>query len=149
MQALHRAPMGGYSLQAPGPSAIERPKKQSTRLRVSSTCNRPTRGCARSRRYREHARILEGVDRLRLEAMDEHSRSVVWLQDKYGRLTAAVLKPGAVEQQEKRRLPARLAQQWNEHVKTGTEHRRVRRRLRRKICKQRSRTSCSIRSRAR
>jgi hypothetical protein len=52
--------------------------------------------------------------------MDEHSRSVVLLREKYGELTAAV-QAGVVEQQEAAQIAAGLAQQWSEHVKTETE----------------------------
>lgn len=108
------APSAGAAAQSSGP------KKQSTRLR-DIYLQQADEGLREvEERYREHARILEGVDRLRLEAMDEHSRSVVQLQDKYGELTAAV-QAGAVEQQEAAQIAAGLAQQWSEHVKTETE----------------------------
>jgi hypothetical protein len=114
------APSAGAAAQSSGP------KKQSTRLR-DIYLQQADEGLREvEERYREHARILEGVDRLRLEAMDEHSRSVVQLQDKYGELTAAV-QAGAVEQQEAAQIAAGLAQQWSEHVQNRDgEHERVR-----------------------
>lgn len=108
------APSAGAATQSSGP------KKQSTRLR-DIYLQQADEGLREvEERYREHARILEGVDRLRLEAMDEHARSVVQLQDKYGELTAAV-QAGAVEQQEAAQIAAGLAQQWSENVRTETE----------------------------
>lgn len=108
------APSAGAAAQSSGP------KKQSTRLR-DIYLQQADEGLREvEERYREHARILEGVDRLRLEAMDEHSRSVVLLREKYGELTAAV-QAGVVEQQEAAQIAAGLAQQWSEHVKTETE----------------------------
>ena len=108
------APSAGAAAQSSGP------KKQSTRLR-DIYLQQADEGLREvEERYREHARILDGVDRLRLEAMDEHSRSVVLLREKYGELTAAV-QAGVVEQQEAAQIAAGLAQQWSEHVKTETE----------------------------
>ena len=108
------APSAGTATQSSGP------RKQSTRLR-DIYLQQADEGLREvEERYREHARILEGVDRLRLEAMDEHSRSVVQLQDKYGELTAAV-QAGVVEQQEAAEIAAGLAQQWSKNVKTETE----------------------------
>ena len=70
VQAAAPRAMGGYSLQAPGPARNRAAQKQvHPPARYLPAAGR--RGLRGSRRYREHARILESVDRLRLEAMDE------------------------------------------------------------------------------